>query len=586
MSMARIARRVRELMVTVSLLAGLLGAALARAGDVASAIPPVRALPPEALAIVRRLAVQHNGRHKPFESFARETLQMITGSPQIGHDDPVRTVVSILAEPEAWQAAPLMHIPFRPLREPLGMAPRASHISYNELVATRKLMRMLPAIVQKQQREEKLTMLEQETMDVYERFVSLSALFERNLVLVPPPSGRGASWLPIFEAEGFSSAHQDALRSAWTSFLDAVQKGDGQATVTQARQLSTLLRSANAAAYPASWRLTLEVGYHHVAPFRIAWIFYLLACALLSLGLAPARRRLAAVGTGLCLAAFVVHGGGIATRVILGGRPPVSNFFETMLWLPFVAVTLALVFERLSRVRPSTRPSASLRTVPSAVEGRYFALAASLLAAITLMLSEHVPLDASISPVVAVLRSNLWLTIHVLTIVASYGVLALATVLAHLMGVLALRRADRARLAALEPLLYRTLQVGVVLLAGGIMLGAVWANASWGRYWGWDPKETWALITLLWFLAVLHGRSAGWLTGVTVALCTITGFFLLLMTYYGVSFYLVGLHSYAGGHAKPIPALLIGYVAAEALFVALVAWRAFRPAVSTRRKTA
>ena len=131
-------------------------------------------------------------------------------------------------------------------------------------------------------------------------------------------------------------------------------------------------------------------------------------------------------------------------------------------------------------------------------------------------------------------------------------------------------------LASLDTFLYRVLQVGVVLLAGGIMLGAVWANASWGRYWGWDPKETWALITLLWFLAVLHGRFAGWLRGIGVALSTIGGFFLLLMTYYGVSFYLVGLHSYAGGHATPVPPLLIAYLVAEAGFLVLVGAVALR----------
>jgi ABC-type transport system involved in cytochrome c biogenesis permease subunit len=201
----------------------------------------------------------------------------------------------------------------------------------------------------------------------------------------------------------------------------------------------------------------------------------------------------------------------------------------------------------------------------------FFALSAAILAAITLWLAEHVPLDSSITPVVAVLRSNLWLTVHVLTIVASYGALGLATVLAHCYGWLALVRKDRGTLNALGLFLYRAIQVGVVLLAAGVMLGAVWANASWGRYWGWDPKETWALITLLWFLAILHGRFAGWLKDLGVALSTIGGFFLLLMTYYGVSFYLVGLHSYAGGNAKPVPSLLIGYAVAEVVFIAVVA---------------
>jgi cytochrome c biogenesis factor len=111
----------------------------------------------------------------------------------------------------------------------------------------------------------------------------------------------------------------------------------------------------------------------------------------------------------------------------------------------------------------------------------------------------------------------------------------------------------------------------ILAVAAGIMLGAVWANASWGRYWGWDPKETWALITLLWYVSLLHGRFAGWLRGPGLALGTIGGFFLLLMTYYGVSFYLVGLHSYAGGNAKPMPPALIAYLVGEAAFIGAVA---------------
>ena len=128
----------------------------------------------------------------------------------------------------------------------------------------------------------------------------------------------------------------------------------------------------------------------------------------------------------------------------------------------------------------------------------------------------------------------------------------------------------------LNLLAYDCIKIGVVLLSAGVILGGVWADYSWGRFWGWDPKETWALITLLWFLALLHGRFAGWLTGVWTAVGTILGFFLLLMTYYGVSFYLVGLHSYAGGTAKPVPPLLIAYLVAECLLLTAVAAAALR----------
>jgi len=555
-------RRVLQRAAVVSSLVAIVG------GAVAGGEPPPASvsLPPEAVAVVRQMAIQHNGRRKPFESFARETLELIAGSQHVGQADPVVTAVSIIASPEPWQAVALITVPFRPLREALGMDPHASHTSYNDLLATRRLMRMLPPIVQKQQRDEKLTMLEQETMDLYERFVTISSLFEQDLVLVPPPADGGTvtpgqgggSWLPVFGAAGYPQERRQAFRQAWTDFLEAARSGQRQPVIDAAQHLSEVLRAANPVAYPEAWRLQLEVAYHEAAPFRIAWILYLVACLGLLMGGEGWRKLPPAVGGMVLWAAFLTHGTGIGIRVVLGGRPPVSNFFETMLWLPFVAVALALVFDRVYRVR-------------------YFGIAASILAALTLLLSERVPLDPSISPVVAVLRSNLWLTVHVLTVVASYGALALATVLAHLScGVFLMRREAPEALASLDRCLYRVIQVGVVLLAGGIMLGAVWANASWGRYWGWDPKETWALITLLWFLAVLHGRSAGWLKGLGTALGTIGGFFLLLMTYYGVSFYLVGLHSYAGGHAKPVPSLLIAYLVAEVAFLAGVAFTALR----------
>ncbi len=528
-------------------------------GLASAARPASAALPPDALRTIRRIAVQDHGRVKPFDSFARETLHHITGSPRDGAQDPVETVLAIMAEPSSWQARPMIDIPFRPLREALGMDLHSPRISYSDLVASRKLMRMLPAIVEKQQREEKLTMLEQETMDAFDRFVSFSGLTEQKVNVVPPPSAIEQVWLPVLEPAGYPDDRQAAIREAWTALMADVRAGRADAMSGSARGLAERLRAANPAAYPASWRIDLEVWYNHANLFWAARFVYLFAALALLIHLLRPKSRVGQIGLTALWAAAAVHAAGILLRVILGGRPPVSNFYETTLWLPFVAVTLALVFGRIYRAT-------------------LFGLAAAILAAIMLTLAEHLPLDSSISPVVAVLRSNLWLTIHVLTIVASYGALALATVLAHLYGAFFLtrRRGRRQALASLDLFLYRTLQVGVVLLAGGIMLGAVWANASWGRYWGWDPKETWALITLLWFLAVLHGRFAGWLYGVGVALSTIGGFLLLLMTYYGVSFYLVGLHSYAGGSAKPLPTLLIGYLIAEALFVLAVGLASLR----------
>ena len=523
------------------------GAASAKVRDV----PVLPAVPASALASVKQLAILHNGRVKPFDSFARETVRLITGAARVQGQDPAATLLAIAADPSAWTDAKILALPYGPLREALGVDRRATHVSYNELVDTKALMRRLPALMEKQQRDEPLTVLDHETMDAYDRFVAFSGVLQQRFAMAPGTAD-AREWTLILESPA---------KDSWEALVDAFKEGQADRIRSAAEQVQAAA-GVNPRAYPPAWQFRLEIAYNRAAPFAAARALYVLAAVLLLLGLARPGGRTQA-GLAMYAAAAVAHVAGIAARVVIGGRPPVSNFYETMLWLPLVAVVLAGVFERIYR-------------------GGVFALAAAIVAGVTLLIAEYVPLDSSISPVVAVLRSNLWLTIHVLTIVASYGALALATVLAHLYAARYLMRAPASAMQQLDTYLYRAIQVGVVLLAGGIMLGAVWANASWGRYWGWDPKETWALITLLWFLAALHGRFAGWLRGVGVALCTIAGFLLLLMTYYGVSFYLVGLHSYAGGHAKPVPPLLLAYLAAEAAFLVVVGLAALRRPQSSR----
>ena len=151
---------------------------------------------------VRHLAIQAGGRLKPFDSFARETLTQLTSQPKWEREDPVETLLNLLSDPSAWQEVPILSVPFVPLREALGLDAKTTHVSYQGLVSTRKLMRMLPAIVQKQQQDEKLTMLENETMDLYGRFVTITRLFQQELYLVPPPEVSELVWLPILKPVG------------------------------------------------------------------------------------------------------------------------------------------------------------------------------------------------------------------------------------------------------------------------------------------------------------------------------------------------------------------------------------------------
>jgi ABC-type transport system involved in cytochrome c biogenesis permease subunit len=182
---------------------------------------------------------------------------------------------------------------------------------------------------------------------------------------------------------------------------------------------------------------------------------------------------------------------------------------------------------------------------------RYILAAAAAVATVTLILADNCPvvLDASVRPLPPVLRTNFWLVAHVMTITLSYAAFALALGISNItLGYFLAGAGEHTAVDALTSFTCRTMQVGVLLLAAGTVLGGVWADTSWGRFWGWDPKEVWALVTLLGYLAVLHARDAGWLRPFGLAASGALSFALVVMAWYGVNFVLgVGLHSYGFG---------------------------------------
>jgi ABC-type transport system involved in cytochrome c biogenesis permease subunit len=231
--------------------------------------------------------------------------------------------------------------------------------------------------------------------------------------------------------------------------------------------------------------------------------------------------------------------------------------YESLIWVTFGMTVFALIFELIFK-------------------NRQFAMAGSVLAVIGFVLADNVPtvLDPSIQPLEPVLRSNFWLTIHVLTITLSYAAFLLSLGIGHVcLWTLWFHGNDQDRLKRQTRLLYRVVQVGVVLLAAGTILGGVWANYSWGRFWGWDPKETWALIALIGYVAILHGRLAGWLKDKGFTIGVVSAFLGVLMAWYGVNFVLgVGLHSY--GFSKGGLPYVCTFVALEIILVTVVGLKA------------
>jgi ABC-type transport system involved in cytochrome c biogenesis permease subunit len=153
-------------------------------------------------------------------------------------------------------------------------------------------------------------------------------------------------------------------------------------------------------------------------------------------------------------------------------------------------------------------------------------------------------ISPSISPLVPVLRDNFWLSTHVTCIILSYAALALSWILAN-MALFQMKFGNNKDVKYYQDLIYTAIKSGVVLLAAGIILGGVWADYSWGRFWGWDPKETWSLIVLLFYMAVLHGKSTSWINNKRFIVLSSAGFMTVMMAWFGVNYILAsGLHSY------------------------------------------
>lgn len=487
------------------------------------------------------IPIQEGGRKKPYLVFAQETLLGLSGKSALEFDGTKRSALEIVTrlwiEPEGWQKKPMILVSNGEFKKATGLEASRKLFSYEELAANMAFLQFLQDAQTTRARpgNVRLSGLPKEAADVGARMADLENL------------GKGTAFRFIANTQAADAAWQAAPAPA--ALRDALAKNDSEAFAREVAALKSQWSQVAPQFQPPAWKVSLETAYQKTHPFRWAWIFY--AAAGFVLFFAWQRGYAAAWVLALIGLAFQVAG--FTARVLIAGRAPVTNMYESIIWVAFGAILFALIFEAIYR-------------------GRYFLMGAVPVAVASLILADTqtVALNRAIDPLVPVLRDNFWLTTHVLTITLSYAAFVLALGLGHIaLGLVILGRKQN---ATLYTFIYRTLQIGVLLLAIGTILGGVWANYSWGRFWDWDPKETWALITLLGYLFLLHGRVAGRWAGFGLAVGAILGFLSVLMAWYGVNFVLgVGLHSYGFGSGGFGYAL--AFVAVEVAFVALGLYR-------------
>ena len=482
--------------------------------------------------VLSTIPVQAGGRVKPFDTFAKETVRYIYGKREPAY---LHWVMTWLLLPEEWFQKPFIWIEKAQVKKALNLDEKKSHFSPLELLSNKNFQREIGELNIRKEQKEKLNSYFSEI----EKIESRLALYQAIVGGYFPgwvPNSRNSNWLTAIQLKGLQ---KEALAEVFNTYSRAVNNGNIQGLKQAVDHLKTLTKVSDQ-------KIKMEVHYNSLNPFRISWIFYLVSL----IGLLFVRfRKYFFIPLG---AAFLVHTYGIVLRCYIMSRPPVSNMFETLLWVSWAALLISFIMVLIRKTK-----------FPLIVGG--------VVCFLCLFISDTASsiLSNQLEPLEAVLRSNFWLSTHVLIITMSYSAFFLAFIMGDFLIFQFLMGYKQSKNHFW--FLQRVLQVGVFLLTLGTLLGAIWADYSWGRFWGWDPKEVWALVSLLGYLALLHARLQGWIKEFGLAIGSICCFFLIIMAWYGVNFILgKGLHSYGFGTGGF--SYVLGFVCVHFVFLYL-AWR-------------
>jgi cytochrome c-type biogenesis protein CcsB len=398
-----------------------------------------------------------------------------------------------------------------------------------------------------------------------------SALEGKVMRVFPIPDDASNKWVSYPELNEASFKGKDSLyvQNILPLYFNSLRLARADGDYTQADNLLESLegfqKKFGGAVLPSEDKIEAEILYNQYDIFKKLFSWYLYVGLLLFVLLIFKIFREGKILNysvnllkGSVLLLFLLHTAGLVARWFISGHAPWSDAYESMIYVAWATMFFGLIFGRKSELTLA---------------------ATTFVSSMVLMIAHWNWMDPSIANLQPVLDSY-WLMIHVAVIVGSYGPFALSMII----GVVALILISIAskknkvkidlNIKELTIINELSLTVGLIMLTIGNFLGGMWANESWGRYWGWDPKETWALISILIYAFVIHMRFVPGLRGNwTFNFMSIVSFASILMTYFGVNFYLVGLHSYASGDKIITPSFVYYAVVIVALLGAVSYWR-------------
>ncbi len=543
--------------------------------------PGAAITPEETVAVVKafdydharrfgRLLVQdQQGRIKPIDTMAHEVLNKVARADEFLGLHPDQVAIGMFIVPDYWQRIPMIRVRSKEIKELLGIDPQQGYAAFLDFFDPHTHQYKLSMQVEQatRKRPSMQNEFDKELIKVDEKLNICYMVYVGELYRIIPK--------------------QDDPNHTWYSYTSAAHEFPAQETAAIGNIMNGYIRSVNQAIRDGNWsnadkalidienyqqthgakilispaKRNAEMLFNDIKVFqRLMPVYALTGFILLLLSFAKILRpkldlalptKLAMV---VLVASFVFHTAGLALRWYVSGHAPWSNGYESMIYIAWATLLAGIIFSRQSPM----------------------ALAATgILSGLILFVAHLSWMDPQITNLVPVLKSY-WLTIHVSMITASYGFLGLGALLALITLVLFIVKREKnvpsvvSSIKELSLINEMTLTIGLVLITVGNFLGAVWANESWGRYWGWDPKETWALVTILVYSVVVHLRLIPKLQSLYIFnVAALLAFSPVIMTYFGVNYYLSGLHSYAKGDPVPIPTFVYYTVATIGAVIAL-----------------
>ncbi|MBP2282341.1 cytochrome c-type biogenesis protein CcsB [Flavobacterium sp. CG_23.5] len=510
-------------------------------------------VPEDHAAKFGRLIIQDaGGRMKPINTFSSELLRKVSHMETYKGMNSDQVLLSMTEYAKLWIEVPLIYIKAGndSIRKIIGIDKEAKYAPFIAFFDEKGNYKLSPYL-DDAFKAGNPNQFEKDFIET-DKKVNLmeSALSGRILKIFPIPNNENNKWISYLELnesgmKGMDSTYTKSVLPLYFGTLtNAADTKDYKTANELLESINGFQKKFGSKVRPTEEKITLEILYNKYDVFKVLPYWYLIAAILMLLftilQIVKERKVLNILVNSMHVIVgllFGLHTIGLIARWYISGHAPWSNAYESIIYVAWATMFFGLAFDIKSKL-----------TVASSAFVTAMILAAAYMNWID-------PEIANLQPVL----NSYWLMIHVAVIVASYGPFALGMILGFvsLLLIFFTNEKNKAKMDLnIQEITYineMALTIGLIMLTIGNFLGGQWANESWGRYWGWDPKETWALISIMVYAFVIHARFVPSLRGKWIFnLMSMFAFVSILFTYYGVNFHLVGLHSYASGEAHSL----------------------------------